>query len=202
MLTIKVFVVFLQAEAAEINRTGHEVLECVGGQVSLEMQLPKLLWLKRHAAASCWARARHFFDLPDWLTYRATTAGAASPPARSLCSLVCKWNYWVRLSGNVVGWDRDFFSAAGLGDLAGEDWARIGGEGGMVLCPGSPVGLGLSAAAAAELGGLAAGTPVGTSLIDAHAGMLGMLPAAGSEPLEGRLGRKQQIENEKKLVGK
>ena len=198
MLTIKVFVVFLQAEAAEINRTGHEVLECVGGQVSLEMQLPKLLWLKRHAAASCWARARHFFDLPDWLTYRATTCGTASTPSRSLCSLVCKWNYWVRPSGNVVGWDREFFSAAGLGDLAAEDWARIGGEGGTVVqCPGSAVGPGLSAAAAAELGGLAAGTPVGTSLIDAHAGMLGMLPAAGSEPLEGRLGTKQQREKMK-----
>jgi ribulose kinase len=194
------FVVLFQDEAAEINRTGHEVLECVGGQVSLEMQLPKLLWLKRHAAASCWARARHFFDLPDWLTYRATGGGAASPPARSLCSLVCTWNYWVRLSGNVVGWDRDFFSAAGLWDLAAEDWARIGGEGGTVLCPGSAVGLGLSATAAAELGGLSAGTPVGTSLIDAHAGMLGMLPAAGGEPLEGRLGKKQQRENKMNLV--
>jgi len=160
------------------------------------MQLPKLLWLKRYAAASCWARARRFFDLPDWLTYRAV-GGAASPAAdsRSLCSLVCKWNYWVRLSGQVVGWDRAFFRAVGLEDLAAEDWARISGGGSTVLCPGSPVGAGLSAAAAAELGGLAVGTPVGTSLIDAHAGMLGMLPGAGSKPLEGRLGTTQQLEN-------
>ena len=35
-----------EKEAARINSTGHSVLRYVGGTMSLEMQPPKLLWLK------------------------------------------------------------------------------------------------------------------------------------------------------------
>lgn len=58
-------------EAAVINATGHPLLKYVGGQVSLEMQCPKLLWCKKHLTSS-WQRAARFFDLPDYLTYRST----------------------------------------------------------------------------------------------------------------------------------
>jgi FGGY-family pentulose kinase len=152
------------AEAERINAGGHEVLRYVGGRVSLEMQTPKLLWLKRHLPQA-WARAALFFDLPDFLTWRAT--GSAT---RSLCSTVCKWTYL----GQEGRWDEGFFRAIGLEDLAAEGFRRIGTE---ILPVGQPIPGGLSAMAAAELG-LPAGIPVGTSAIDAHAGGLGVIGAS------------------------
>ncbi len=107
--------------------------------------------------------ARRFFDLPDFLTWRAT--GIAS---RSLCT-VCKWTYL----GHERRWDSGYFRAIGLGALADEGFRRIGTD---VLPIGAPVGAGLSARAAAELG-MPEGTPVGTSAIDAHAGGIGVIGA-------------------------
>jgi ribulose kinase len=63
-----------EEEAAQINQTGHKVLDYVGGKVSLEMQMPKLLWLKKHLRQTCWDKAQHFFDLPDFLTWKSTNA--------------------------------------------------------------------------------------------------------------------------------
>lgn len=34
-------------EMEEINSTGHSLLDYVGGKVSIEMQMPKILWIKR-----------------------------------------------------------------------------------------------------------------------------------------------------------
>ncbi|MFC3127673.1 FGGY-family carbohydrate kinase [Pseudoroseomonas globiformis] len=151
------------AEAEAINDGGHNVLRYVGGRMSLEMQAPKLLWLKRNLP-ECWARAAHFLDLPDFLTWRAT--GSLT---RSLCSTVCKWTYL----GQEGRWDAAFFRAIGLDDLADEGFQRIGTE---VLPVGAPVPGGLAATASAELG-LPEGIPVGTSAIDAHAGGLGVIGA-------------------------
>ena len=60
-----------EVEAKNINDTGHEVLKYVGGAVSLEMEMPKLLWLKKNRE-DIWSKAKKYFDLPDWLVYRAT----------------------------------------------------------------------------------------------------------------------------------
>ncbi len=151
-------------EAERINAGGHEVLRYVGGAISPEMETPKLVWLKNHMPET-WARAAHFFDLPDYLTWKATGS-----TARSLCSTVCKWTYL----GHENRWDDAYFRGVGLDDLADEGFSRIGTE---VRPMGAPVGSGLSAEAARDLG-LVPGIPVGTSIIDAHAGGLGMVGAA------------------------
>lgn len=155
------------AEAEAINATGHAALRFVGGVISPEMETPKLLWLKRHLPKA-WKRTARFFDLPDFLTYRAT-----GDETRSLCSTVCKWTYFGHRGADGKGWERGFFEKAGLGDLAEESFARIGRR---VRPMGEPLGRGLTAKAAAELG-LREGTAVGVSIIDAHAGGLGMLGA-------------------------
>lgn len=171
------------AEAEAINADPHEVLRHVGGRISLEMQVPKLLWLKRHLPG-CWQRAAHFLDLPDFLTWRAT--GSLT---RSLCSTVCKWTY----RGEEGRWDEGFFRAIGLEDLAEEGFRRIGTA---ILPVGAPAPGGLSPGAAAELG-LPPGTPVGTSAIDAHAGGLGVIGAA----LEGGAPDAEALRHRLALVG-
>lgn len=159
-------------QAERINRTKHAVLRYVGGVISPEMQAPKLLWVKEHLPEA-WKKTARFFDLPDYLTYRAT-----GDDTRSLCSLVCKWTYLGHRGFDGAGWDRSYFKAIGLDDLAAEHFRRIGDR---VRRMGEPLGKGLTAAAAKGLG-LVAGTPVGVSIIDAHAGGLGLLGA----PLGGK----------------
>lgn len=55
-----------------INATNDPILKYVGGKVSLEMQCPKLLWLKNNLNSTCWTKAGTFFDLPDFLTWKCT----------------------------------------------------------------------------------------------------------------------------------
>ena len=54
------------AEARRVNETRDDVLRYVGGSISPEMEIPKLLWLKRHLP-STYHSAGHFFDLADYL---------------------------------------------------------------------------------------------------------------------------------------
>ncbi len=153
------------AQAERINATGHEVLAFVGGRISPEMETPKLLWLlenKPDVFASAW----QFFDLTDFLTWRAT-----GDLSRSTCTVTCKWTYLA----HERRWDESYFRSVGLGVLADEAFARIGQT---VVDPGTPLGHGLTPEAAAELG-LLAGTPVGTGIIDAHAGGIGTVGAEG-----------------------
>jgi FGGY-family pentulose kinase len=154
------------AESDFINSGDHAVLRYVGGRISPEMETPKLLWLKTHLPEQ-YAAADHFFDLSDFLSWRATGS-----LARSICTVTCKWTYLAHESR----WDDVYFHAIGLGDLADDGFRRIGTD---IVAPGTPLGSGLSADAALELG-LVAGTPVGAGLIDAHAGGIGTLGASQS----------------------
>lgn len=152
-------------QAARINAQGHDVLSYVGGRISPEMETPKLLWLKENRPETFHA-AQHFLDLTDFLTWKAS--GALD---RSACTVTCKWTYLA----HEDRWDPSYFRQIGLGDLAEQDFARIGQS---VVHPGTALGQGLTAGAAADLG-LRAGTAVAAGLIDAHAGGVGTVAAAG-----------------------
>ncbi|XP_075412998.1 FGGY carbohydrate kinase domain-containing protein isoform X2 [Tenrec ecaudatus] len=151
------------SQVHRINESKHSVLQCVGGVMSVEMQAPKLLWLKENLRATCWDKTGHFFDLPDFLSWKATGV-----TARSLCTLVCKWTYSAE-----KGWDDSFWKMIGLEDFIADNYSKIGNQ---VLPPGVPLGNGLSPEAAKDLG-LPPGIAVASSLIDAHAGGLGMIGA-------------------------
>jgi D-ribulokinase len=152
-------------QAQRINATGHDVLKFVGGKISPEMETPKLLWLLENRP-DVFEAAWQFFDLTDFLTWRAT-----GDLSRSTCTVTCKWTYLA----HERRWDESYFRTVGLGVLADEGFARIGQN---VVDPGTPLGNGLTANAAAELG-LRAGTPVATGVIDAHAGGIGTVGADG-----------------------
>src|SRR5438105_14395925 len=165
------------AEARGVNDTQDDVLRYVGGSVSPEMEIPKLLWLKRHLP-STYRSAGHFFDLSDYLSFRATRS-----TARSMSTLACKWNYLA----HEQRWSKSYFERIGLGDLALEAGTKIGTE---IVAPGTPLATGLTKSAARDFG-LLEGTPVGASLIDAHAGGVGTIggreKSAGPVDVCGRL---------------
>lgn len=157
-------------EAGEITATGHRVLDYVGRTMSPEMELPKLLWLKRHLPQA-WIRYGRAFDLADYLTWKASGVAGVSA-----CTVTCKWGYL----NHDTGWPDDLLQGIGLGELRSQlrlpaQASPVGGRAGS-----------LTAAGAAELG-LAAGTPIGVGLIDAHAGALGVLAGSGEGELNTRI---------------
>ncbi|CUX37354.1 FGGY-family carbohydrate kinase [Agrobacterium deltaense] len=152
-------------QAERINAGEHAVLKYVGGRISPEMQTPKLLWLSENRP-DIYARAEHFFDLTDFLTWKAS--GALD---RSACTVTCKWTYLAHENR----WDAEYFTRIGLGDLAEQGFRRIGQS---VVHPGTALGNGLTEDAANAMG-LVAGTAVAAGLIDAHAGGVGTVAAGG-----------------------
>ncbi|ODM95892.1 FGGY carbohydrate kinase domain-containing protein [Orchesella cincta] len=152
-------------EANAINATNHSVLKYVGGSISLEMETPKLLWLKKNLPTN-YRNTEQFFDLGDFLRWKAS--GSLS---RSVCCIVCKWTHVNEEGQNF--WDESYFSKVGLTDAL----PKIGNT---FSFPGDSVQI--SAEAAKELG-LGSGVKVGFSQIDAHSGVLGMI-GCGNVPQE------------------
>ena len=149
------------AETAAINATQDPALAYVGGEVSIEMELPKVLWIKQNHPDR-YAATWRFFDLADYLVWRLADADIAS-----VCTLTCKWNYLAHENR----FSETLLSGVGLSDIVGKVPPHV-------LPLGSAAGK-LSPRAAAELG-LPPGVVVATGIIDAHAGGLALV---GTEPL-------------------
>ena len=109
-------------ETAKVNATNHNLLRYVGGKMSIEMEIPKVLWLKNNMPNELFSKCK-FYDLADALTHIAT-----GKEKRSFCSVVCKQGYVpVGVDGSVKGWQEDFLIDIGLGDLTEDNFKRLGG---------------------------------------------------------------------------
>ncbi|KAI0518425.1 Nup93/Nic96-domain-containing protein [Xylaria bambusicola] len=160
-------------ETEKINATGHNLLRYVGGKMSIEMEIPKVLWLKNNMPPELFSRCK-FYDLADALTHLAT-----GNETRSFCSTVCKQGYVpVGVDGSVKGWQEDFYHTIGLSDLVEDNFKRMGGVDGVngkYMSAGELVGT-LSEHASKQLG-IPAGIAVGSGVIDAYAGWIGTVGA-------------------------
>ncbi|WP_454851880.1 FGGY-family carbohydrate kinase [Rhizobium binxianense] len=153
-------------EADFCTATQHRVLAHSGGVMSPEMEMPKLMWLKRKLPAT-WEKAGYFFDLADFMTWKSTGS-----TARSRCTLTAKWNYLAHLE---KGWQQDFLERIGLDDLQ---------ERGSLPDETAPVGqsVGRLTPEAAEALGLTVDCHVSAGMIDAYAGALGALGGYAGDP--------------------
>ena len=114
-------------ETKKVNATKHNLLHYVGGTMSIEMEMPKILWLKNNMPPELFAKC-NFYDLGDALTKMAT-----GQDARSFCSTVCKQGYVpVGVDGSEKGWQEDFLKEIGLEDLTKDNFRRLGGISGLV----------------------------------------------------------------------
>ncbi|QFZ26853.1 putative uncharacterized sugar kinase [Clavispora lusitaniae] len=164
-------------ETIAINSTGDKALKYVGGQMSIEMELPKMKWLKHNRAGGL--DDLKFYDLADFLTHKATGS-----EARSFCSTVCKQGFVPPgVDGSTTGWSAEFLQQVDLPELAANDFAKLGGipgKNGTFLSAGDVVGK-LSTRAAEELG-LTTECVVGSGVIDAYAGWIGTVAAKVDHP--------------------
>jgi FGGY-family pentulose kinase len=114
-------------ETELINSTKHNILRYFGGSVSIEMEIPKILWLKINMPPDMFSSCS-FFDLVDALTFLAT-----GNTARSFCSTVCKQGFMpIGVGGSTTGWQEDFLQNIGLGELCEGDFEKLGGIDGKV----------------------------------------------------------------------
>ncbi|CUS10907.1 unnamed protein product [Tuber aestivum] len=191
-----------EKETKAVNAAKHKLLQYVGGSMSIEMEIPKVLWLKNNMPRELFNKCK-FYDLADALTHMAT-----GKETRSYCSAVCKQGFVpVGVDGSVKGWQGDFLDDIGLPELAENDFMRIGGVHGAVAFPlfcagsfganGTMLSAGelvgeLSEKAANELG-LVAGVKIGSGVIDAYGGWIGTVGAKVEVPggdllLDGHVG--------------
>ncbi|GBU09628.1 ribulokinase [Gammaproteobacteria bacterium] len=150
-------------QTARINATKHDVLKYIGGEVSIEMEIPKILWVKENLNKQ-YKKVSRFFDLADFLVWKCTGEDSAS-----VCTLTCKWNYLA----HEQSFSEDYLTQIGLDDVLDKFPKKV-------LSLGTATGT-LLPEIAQKLG-LSDKTIIATGIIDAHAGGLAMsaLQAEGS----------------------
>ncbi|OAT51093.1 D-ribulokinase [Proteus hauseri ATCC 700826] len=145
-------------ETMTINLTNDSSLRYVGGEVSIEMELPKILWLKNNYPER-YQDVWRFFDLADFLVWKATAGDVAST-----CTLTCKWNYLAHQSQ----FSETLLADVGLDELLEKVPQTILALGEQAGCLSDSV---------AEAFGLHTGVIVASGIIDAHAGGLALTAA-------------------------
>lgn len=110
-------------EAVQISRTAsHELLRYVGGEVTPEMEICKVLWLKKHMPTQLFKKCA-FYDLADALVHIAT-----GNEKRSFPSVDRREDFLpIGIDGSIKGWKEEFLDRIGLGELAQYNYKRIGG---------------------------------------------------------------------------
>lgn len=166
-----------EEETNIINATGDKCLKYVGGQMSIEMELPKMKWLKHHLPHGL--NDVKFYDLPDYLTHKATGL-----ELRLFNSAVCKQGFVpLGVDNLTTGWSEEFLREVGVPELCEDNFRKLGGVPGVngtYLSAGDIVGK-LTPQAAEELG-LTTECIVGSGVIDAYAGWVGTVAAKVDVP--------------------
>ena len=145
-------------QAEVIAATGDPALRLNGdgtGPVSAEWFLCKALWLKQHEPAT-WAAAAHVCEYQDFINLRLTGQYVGSTNNAAI-----RWHFQGGVHPPV-----SLLAALDMSDLIGKWPSRM-------VPPGTPIGSGLTPAAATALG-LPAGLPVAQGGADAFIGMLGL----------------------------
>lgn len=93
-------------ETSLINSKEDEVLKFVGGKMSIEMEIPKILWIKRNKPETY--EKAIFFDLADFLLFACT-----GKDIRSVTTNACKWGYL----SHSKSWNKSFFEHLDLSEL-------------------------------------------------------------------------------------
>ncbi|CCH61494.1 hypothetical protein TBLA_0E04400 [Henningerozyma blattae CBS 6284] len=171
-------------ETVEINSTDSKCLKYVGGQMSVEMEIPKIKWLKNNMNPAVYKDCK-FLDLPDFLTYKAT-----GNSIRSFCSAVCKQGLLpLGVEGSTKGWTEEFLLNIGLEDLMEDNFVKLGGpvkqdSQGKVSFSTAGEFIGYLSDKSSKIMGISSKCAVSSGIIDAYAGWIGTIAASTKEPIE------------------
>lgn len=156
-------------ETVDINNTDDKCLKYVGGHMSIEMEMPKIKWLKNNMNEKQFQNCI-FLDLPDYLTWKATGI-----QKRSYCSAVCKQGFLPHgVENSQHGWSRQFLERIGLNELASNNFEKLGGpddENSNFLSAGQCVGTVTEEFSKETM--IGKNCAVGSGIIDAYAGWIG-----------------------------